>query len=225
MSFYIYRASLHKIRVLLFAVAAAVSFPGCSHLNENSDGKDSVSFVSGRVRGISADAGSYDKEFIAGLGSYRGSILLKERTLIAEKDTISFPLHLEGHKEYTFTGTSGAQRFRLSIKRTNYTNLIFRFTSSLNGKQEYLRTGKAVLDPFFFNGTNAFDDLENGEIFPAHEYRWKGEEGTLSIHSGIIPDEHGRLRAVVTFRDREDDKKHGRSPVLKTSLSVLSKRL
>lgn len=217
-----FRVISKKESLLFIAITFAATLGNHSVPSNLPDpGKDSVFHSFNSVRHIVHTPAYYDREFLEKLKSFKENIRIKDSCIVAGKDTVLFPRTLHAFKTYTFTAVSGERQYRLTLKRKNYTTIVFSFQSSLSGKTGYTETGEAVLDPFFFNGTNAFDDLETGEIFPAYEYIRKNSQRFLSIHCCVDPDDEGRLRAVVAFHPNPYPVKERTSPILKTTSKTL----
>ena len=162
---------------------------------------------------------NYDKQFLDGLRGYNKDIYLKENVIIAGRDTVFFPHLLKKDQEYTFSAKVLEDQFELITKRINHTTLRFTFRKYKNGRLDFEDKGSAVIDPFFFNGTSAFDDLETGEIYPSTEFCRSSGNRFLCLHQGNLPDENGRLRMVVSHGNIKDGvRQKEMTPIMKTKL-------
>jgi hypothetical protein len=109
------------------------------------------------------DKSQYDQTFIDGLADYNEPIKLIDNYILTGKDTTYFPEDLILNKSTTFTAIKDNKKYVLTVKRTNLTNLNYKFQLTDNDNKTLdTKSGKAILGSTFFIGPEGDDDIEGG---------------------------------------------------------------
>jgi len=152
------------------------------------------------------DKSQYDQIFIDGLADYNEPIKLIGNYIIIGKDTTYFPEDLSLNKSTTFRATKDDNKFLLTVKRTNLTNLTYRFQlTDKDNKTVDAKTGKAILSSSFFIGSEGDDDITGG--YGSQEYRDNSNDTWLSIRIEIGKANNGKQRAKIHYDSSDKTKK------------------
>lgn len=154
------------------------------------------------------DRTQYDQTFIDGLAGYNGTIKLIDNYLVAGSDTTYFPLDLPLNKNVVFKATQSNQTYVLTVSRTNLTNLTYNFMLT-NKKGEVIdsKTGKAVLGPMFFFGSEMDEDTQTGEGYGSYEYWDTNFDSWFAIRIEHGTHKNGKRRAMLTYGSKEENKR------------------
>lgn len=139
----------------------------------------------------------YDKIFLDKLSEYREPVKLSGNILLTGQDTVYFPEDLLLHQETIFKGSKDNSDFLLILTRTNLTGLNYSFQLMNSSKHtEISKSGRAILNPFFFLGAESDDDDRTGEGYLSVEYTDESSNCLFAIRIGER-DENGKLRAKI----------------------------
>lgn len=162
----------------------------------------------------------YDPSFISGLSRYPEPIRLADNYLVAGKDTSWFPEVLPLNQAIVFTATKAGNQYRLTVTRTNLTDLTYHFI--LSGKDNTTldtKTGKSVLGSMFFFGSEMDKDTQTGEGYASYEYWDKKADCWLAVRIGTCREKNGKLRAMIEYGCEDKNQPHLRlkeCPTLRT---------
>ena len=148
----------------------------------------------------------YDQTFIDGLSEYNEPIKLIDNFMLIGNDTTYFPDDLKLNKEYIFKANNDSQKYVLTVKRINETNLKFNFQLFEKNKLLHTETGEAILPSLFFLGPEGEPDIQTGDSFFSQEYLKKDNSIWLCINIGMDKDYKGKQRAKITYRYTDESK-------------------
>jgi hypothetical protein len=145
------------------------------------------------------DKSEYDQSFIDGLSKYNEPIRLIENYILIGHDTVFFPEDIKLNKETIFKGSQDNKKFVLTVTRTNYTGLNYRFQLlDKDAKTIYNKSGRAILGSLFFLGSETDEDDETGEAYLSVEYRDNSPDCSFAIRIGEMED-NGKIRAKINL--------------------------
>lgn len=154
------------------------------------------------------DKSQYDRTFLDGLLGYKGSIKLIDNYLITGNDTTYFPEDLTLDKETTFVANKEGNKYLLTVKRTNLTNLQYEFKLIDNDNGIIDRkSGEAILSSGFFLASEIDFETETGNDYGSYEYGDESNGCRFSARIRSGKDDQGKLRAKVKYSCDDANKK------------------
>lgn len=153
------------------------------------------------------DKSQYDQTFIEGLVEYNEPIKLIDNYILTGNDTTYFPDDLSINKVVVFKATKDNNKFVLTVKRTNLTNLTYNFQlTDKDNKTVDTKSGQAILGSMFFLASENDEDSQTGDGYGSTEYWDKTNDCSFAIRIGIGKDDNGKLRAMLKYGCNDKNK-------------------